>query len=793
MKHLYKSISILLLSLGVVHTHAQITITPAQPAAALAQMLAGPGVTITNATLSCPAGSEGLFKVVSPANIGPGMDSGIILCTGRVQTVGSQIGADGPETQLASNDNNAGGDAFLDAYIGNTTRNACALEFDFKPLGDTVKFDYTFASEEYPSFSCSPYNDVFAFFINGAGITGTQNIALVPGTTIPVAINSVVDTAKVNEQDILRCTGMGAGSPFAMYYAGPRNGSTYSGFTTVLRAQAKVIPCSTYHLKLIIADIGDDLYDSGVWLRARSLSSNVSKIASSGLGADTPYCVRTCYPGKFTFTRQDPLATPLTVRFLIAGTAINGIDYQTIADSAVIPAFGTTTTVNINALAAATPTGVKTVKLYLLSFTCDPLAPPVITDSATLEIYDELKVKLLTPDTVVCAGDVVPVRAEGDAVYEYSWEPVSMGVQFPTQLQTFIKPLQTTTFYLTAKYSVCPPVTRELKIEVQPMPIPITNKDTIVCQWDSVKLHADVLPEWYKDYTFSWTPDTDLDKNNDSDVVHVANEGKMLYVTVKTAVGCTGTDSILVDIHPGGFASAPQDYGVCPRDSLLITVSGGGTKFNWTPAKFLSSTTDSSVMTSPPGPIVYTVYVENEFTCRDTIDVPVATFPDAVLYLGEDIYLRPGERFQMEAQGNCVEYTWFPNIGLTAYNISTPVISPEANTRYFVKGVTADGCTTTDTIDVYRKNTELEIPNAFTPGGYNHELKIVMRGIATLKYFRIFNRWGEKVFETTDIDKGWDGRYKDADQPVGVYTYIAEAETIDGRRFYKQGNVTLIR
>jgi gliding motility-associated-like protein len=75
----------------------------------------------------------------------------------------------------------------------------------------------------------------------------------------------------------------------------------------------------------------------------------------------------------------------------------------------------------------------------------------------------------------------------------------------------------------------------------------------------------------------------------------------------------------------------------------------------------------------------------------------------------------------------------------------------------------------------------------------NTEIKIIKRGIATLKYFRIFNRWGQKVFETTDIDEGWNGRFNGNLQPMGVYVYMVEAVTNTGRVFNKQGNITLIR
>ena len=86
------------------------------------------------------------------------------------------------------------------------------------------------------------------------------------------------------------------------------------------------------------------------------------------------------------------------------------------------------------------------------------------------------------------------------------------------------------------------------------------------------------------------------------------------------------------------------------------------------------------------------------------------------------------------------------------------------------------------------------MPNAFTPGnGVNTQFKIIKRGIATLNYFRVFNRWGQMIFETTDIDHGWDGTYKAAPQPQDVYIYTVEAVTSTGKIFTKQGNITLLR
>ena len=98
-------------------------------------------------------------------------------------------------------------------------------------------------------------------------------------------------------------------------------------------------------------------------------------------------------------------------------------------------------------------------------------------------------------------------------------------------------------------------------------------------------------------------------------------------------------------------------------------------------------------------------------------------------------------------------------------------------------------------MDLYvNLDSYIDVPNAFVPGkGPSSYLRPVRRGNVTLKNFAVYNRWGGKMFETTDPDAGWDGKYNDLPQPMGVYVYIAEAVTPTGRVFYKQGNVTLIR
>lgn len=268
------AVTLSLIFLFTIPGYAQLTVNPNQTAAILSSTLAGPGITISSPTLTCPAFANGTITVTPGTILGTGptafgISSGIILTSGRATQ------ASGPATFLANTNNSAAGDPALTVLAGAATRDACILEFDFSVVGDSIKFNYQFGSEEYNNSTCGPYNDAFGFFISGPGIVGTDNMALVPGTTIPVTVNSVNNGIPGSGHPLSNCTSMGPGSPFTTYYVDNTGGTqfTYKGFTTKMAAVHKVIPCNTYHLKLTIADAGNSLYDSGVFIEAGSLTT----------------------------------------------------------------------------------------------------------------------------------------------------------------------------------------------------------------------------------------------------------------------------------------------------------------------------------------------------------------------------------------------------------------------------------------------------------------------------------------------------------------------------------------
>ena len=235
-----------------------VTNTAIAPSQLVQNTLLGGGVTAFNITYQGYPTAIGYFDG-SNSNIG--IAEGVVLTTGTASDsidFGMQLGPFGPnDNSSAGFDNLTPGDPDLGAIGGAQSFNATILEFDFVPTGDTVKFNYVFASDEYLEFVNMGVNDAFAFWISGPGIVGSQNIALVPGTATPVTIDNVNSTTN------------------AAYYTDNGDGMTapqntdptvvqYDGFTVPLTAVAVVNPCDTFHIKIAISDIGDGIYDSGV-------------------------------------------------------------------------------------------------------------------------------------------------------------------------------------------------------------------------------------------------------------------------------------------------------------------------------------------------------------------------------------------------------------------------------------------------------------------------------------------------------------------------------------------------
>lgn len=279
--------------------------------------LFGAGVSISNVTIQGDTtAAMGYFTGGSSVL---GMPEGVILSTGNVLAADDSAG-------FASAQLSAPGDADLAALTGLQSFDAFVLEFDIQSSCDTIVIEYVFGSEEYPSFVGS-FNDAFAFWITGAGYSGMTNIALVPGTSTPVSINTVN-----NSMGCTNCQYFVSNAPSVAPIA-------YGGYTTPLQAIATVNPDSTYHIKLAISDMLDGILDSGVFLRRKGVCANAGLVSIANATPESqPVFVPEGGNVTIELERALPFDQAISVSFLAAGDVDVTKDILSWPASVTIPA-----------------------------------------------------------------------------------------------------------------------------------------------------------------------------------------------------------------------------------------------------------------------------------------------------------------------------------------------------------------------------------------------------------------------------------------------------------------------
>ncbi|WP_118972836.1 DUF7948 domain-containing protein [Taibaiella koreensis] len=398
---------------------------------------------------------------------------------------------------------------------------------------------------------------------------------------------------------------------------------------------------------------------------------------------------------------------------------------------------------------------------------------------------------IITNDTAVCQGAVVPIVAIGTNEYTYHWSPAT-GVSDTTVLQPVITINQPNIYTLTASYPNCPDTSVIISFDMHYIPKLDLGPDKDACQWTDVALESSITP-FRNDYIYQWVPATPNLSNPNGPNTHLSADTTITYtLQVQTPIGCADQDSITLTVYPGAFGAATADTGYCPGGQAQLWATGG-VSYTWSPAYGLSDSSAASPLATPLTSTDYTVLIKDVHNCADTEQVSVQVYSQAMLNLPDSVTVYPGEQYHVEPGTNCMYFTWFPPSGLSATNIADPLISPAVRTRYFVTASTEHGCMIKDSMDVLVKKTVIDMPNAFAPAGNNKVFKPAKRGIAQLKNFTIFNRWGNKVYTSANIDEGWDGTKDGKVLPMGVYIYIIEAVTDSGEIFTQEGNVTLIR
>lgn len=526
-------------------------------------ILIGQGVTVTNVQFTGDNAQKAYFY--GTTNIG--FTDGILLTTG-----GATV-AIGPNTTGSANVAvNTAGDADLENIINYATNDASVLEFDFIPQADTISFNYVFASEEYPEFVCSQFNDVFAFLLTGpdpnGGMYNKKNIAIIPNTTLPVAINTVNPGVPGSSYSASGCTSLS----YSQYYVDNTGGQTieFDGFTVPLKAFAHVVPCQTYHIKLAIADGTDHAYDSGVFLQAGSFTSPSYEIDIQFQNSSNLVPPNTILEGGFNcdsygticiyrnFTTQDND----TVNIILTGEAINGIDYTDangapINSQLIFPPNSLMQCIEIYGIADTTNEPTENLIIQI------PNLNLCIVDTVvdTIKIFNHNPMEVsITGDTIVCEGQTGQLIANSTnfpAFYNWSTGSQMGSINIhPTE--------ELTTYWLngTDNYNCIDSDT--VTVRLLPFPEVDLGNDTCVTERPYILDATQTDPI----YSYKWST------GQTTSSISIIQSGTYWVSVINSQYNkCDVKDTINIRIIPTPIFSLPHNITMCSHDSINLSVA----------------------------------------------------------------------------------------------------------------------------------------------------------------------------------------------------------------------------
>lgn len=418
------------------------------------------------------------------------MDQGVVMTTGNVNV------APGPNS--SGSHSNAVSPMYSDqqlSSIASGSINGCAtLDFDFVSISPFVTVNYCFGSEEYPEYVCSSFNDVFAFLVTGpsptTGQTVTRNAAIIPHSTSAANPNGIA--VAINTVNVGQPGGSGGASGciynYTQYYVTNswNTGVQYDGFTRKLAASTIVVPCQQYHMHISVCNVGDNAYDSGVFLEHNSFNSPVAQI---NLGSGSIDTIQHSHPHTVPITVAGSEYDYGNVHIAFGGQAVYGVHYLCIAgtNDTLWPGHSN---VNISSpnqhITLVGRPGVvfnepMSAELYLETSLCEDF-PALVTRDTLRYVFIEDDIVLLR-DTTIEAVDtckMVGVEVEYAArpqTLSFQWIPED-GIDHPRQQYSTALITENTDYVVIAVDDIGNADTAQVHVVVRPnaieeMPAPI--------------------------------------------------------------------------------------------------------------------------------------------------------------------------------------------------------------------------------------------------------------------------------------------------------------------------------
>ncbi len=420
----------------------------------------------------------------------------------------------------------------------------------------------------------------------------------------------------------------------------------------------------------------------------------------------------------------------------------------------------------------------------------------------------------LRPDTTMCAGNSVQFNLTQGNYFLWTADKTPNYLSCDTCPDpTSNAPPDTITYYVTVSTSFgCVTKDTETVNIVQLAQIDKPEFPYELCPNDTFQVtiaHGQPYVVWL------WTPDSFISATNipnpliwspDTITYFVLGTSYFVNGPGDTGTCATGKEIPFIPIHKvlatTGFADTTVCQGVTVDLYTLVSqASSIDTAFDWTPTKYLNFNNRPDITaTPPPGDYYYMDIVSSRGCVSDTDSVHIVVIQKPDLEAGTSQFVTPGTTVQLYAASHDnVNYQWKPAAdSLTCTTCSRPFITVSQTQVVYVTVEGENGCSTSDSVIlqvVGCNGHSVFVPNTFTPNndGLNDRLYVRGAGLTQLEYFRIFDRWGQMVFQTQDIAEGWDGSTGGKPDAINTYVYMLKAVCSSGEVVSLQGNVTLIR
>lgn len=430
------------------------------------------------------------------------------------------------------------------------------------------------------------------------------------------------------------------------------------------------------------------------------------------------------------------------------------------------------------------------------------------TISVRVEVSPMLPVVELDTTLDFCPGIPKKVNLPESPLVTYLWSPSSGLDNANVANPTFtLKNNQIYTVKVTDPKTNCNLVWK-VTARVSPEAVISAGRDTTLCNYGSYTLIAtSSLPlsyQWSRVADFSSNLGNQFTLKRDT----LSRGENTFYFKATDAKGCFWRDTVVISAVPVE-ASMPDNYVVCkPVDLTTVTIKDndlnqGLKNYSWFPVNSLTTKPNEgpNAIYKINATTLVNVNFENKYGCKKTLETQLELI-DLKLNIATDreTLIKGNNEIANISVTGCTDctYSWTPATGLNATNTASVRATPQDTTIYKVV-VSKKGCKEEKTIRINVDNVNcgepnIFVPNAFTPNndGNNDILKVRGRWISKLQ-FVVYNRWGQEMFKTTDLNNGWNGVFKGNEVAPDVYNYYLQVTCLDNKIFTKRGNTSLIK